>query len=396
LSGDLKSRYYWYFANTIGDKIVWSGDDEPNSGPFCVTNKAFYYSNANQSDCEHKQFKRLDTGNNVVYTDTLIETRTSPYDAAIACRGKANNVQRDEFIDCWMRAVSSSKQRAILDCWKKMDSYASFAICANSESLDPRSYKVASCASKYLNEGKGASFITCAGNAALTPDQAKIFDCAVSNRGNYAAMTSCAVQSEMTDEQRRIANCVTSNASYKQMAICATGVFMTPEQSRVIGCVTGNRGQWTQMAVCAAGNTLTPEQQVFASCAISTGGQPYAFAGCVGTQLTLNELQKCIDRGIGGSGCFGQNNETVKFMRNAWKDVTEGPGPSNDLLGRDGFVGRTLENARRDVEQGPGSGNEVFGGQGFVGRTLEDVRKNAPPPVELGTVGGNRVCIPWC
>ena len=48
------------------------------------------------------------------------------------------------------------------------------------------------------------------------------------------------------------------------------------------------------MDVFAVGNNLTSGQQVFVSCAVSTGGQPYAFAGCVGTQLTLNELDKCI------------------------------------------------------------------------------------------------------
>jgi hypothetical protein len=130
------------------------------------------------------------------------------------------------------------------------------------------------------------------------------------------------------------------------------------------------------MGVCAAGNNLTPEQQVFVSCAISTGGQPYAFAGCVGTQLTLNELNKCLERGIGGNGCFGPNNTAVKFVSNAWKDVTQGPGPNNDLLGRDGFAGRTLDNARHDLQYGPGSGNELFGGNGFVGRTLDNARSD--------------------
>jgi hypothetical protein len=94
------------------------------------------------------------------------------------------------------------------------------------------------------------------------------------------------------------------------------------------------------------------------------------FAGCVGTQLTLNELQKCMDEGIGGSGCFGDNNDAVKFVNNAWKDVTEGPGPNNDLLGRDGFLGRTLENARSDIEEGPGENNDLVGQNGFVCRTL--------------------------
>jgi hypothetical protein len=124
------------------------------------------------------------------------------------------------------------------------------------------------------------------------------------------------------------------------------------------------------MGVCAVGSNLTPEQQVFATCAISTGGQPYAFAGCVGTQLTLNELQKCLTQGIGGSGCFGDNNTAVKFVSNAFKDVTEGPGPSNDLLGRDGWVGRKAHDIANDIQNGPGESNDLVGRCGFVGTAL--------------------------
>lgn len=113
------------------------------------------------------------------------------------------------------------------------------------------------------------------------------------------------------------------------------------------------------MGVCAAGNSLTPEQQAFLECAIQTGGQPYAYAGCVGTRLTLNEIDKCFSQGIGGDGCFGDNNTIVNFHKNAWKDVTEGPGPSNDLVGEDGALVRTMRNAWSDITEGPGPNNEI-------------------------------------
>jgi uncharacterized membrane protein len=397
IQGDLKDRYYWYFANTDGNKIIWSGSKDPNNGAFCVTTAAFFFKGASRTDCDYRSFTRLDTGDSVIFTNTLTEAANDPLEAARSCSAKANPMERDAFAKCWVRAVSTTKQRAILDCWDKKESYASFALCANSDTMDSKSYKLATCTSKYLNEGKGSDFLVCAGNTALTSEQAKIFDCAVAKRSDVSSIvTSCALQGQMTDEQRKVVNCVTSNSSsYTKMATCASGVFMTPEQNRIVNCVASNRSQYTQMAVCALGNKLTPEQQVFASCAISTGGQPYAFAGCVGTQLTMNELQKCIDQGIGGNGCFGQNNTAVKVVSNAWHDVTKGPGPSNDLLGREGFAGRTLENARHDLEEGPGPTNDLFGGGGFTGRTLEDIRKSAPPPLTIGG-GSTRVCIPWC
>jgi hypothetical protein len=166
-------------------------------------------------------------------------------------------------------------------------------------------------------------------------------------------MGTCALGQQLSPDERRIINCVTRNrGSYVNIGICAAGTQISPEQQRIANCVMNNRGSYLQMGVCAAGPQLTPEQQVFATCAIQAGAHPYAFAGCVGTQLTANELQKCIDEGIGGSGCFGDNNFVVNFYRNYWNDVT----------------------------QGAGRGNELFGADGFVGTTLEDIRNNAPPP----------------
>jgi len=57
-----------------------------------------------------------------------------------------------------------------------------------------------------------------------------------------------------------------------------------------------------------------------------------AYAACVGGQLTLNELDKCLERGIGGDGCFGKGNTAVQFVQNAWKDVTQGPGKGNEVV----------------------------------------------------------------
>jgi hypothetical protein len=152
--------------------------------------------------------------------------------------------------------------------------------------------------------------------------------------------------------------------------LCAASGQLSPEQARLAGCVLNNRGSYAQMGVCAVGANLTPEQQVFVECAIQTGGNPYAYAGCVGGRLTLNELDKCLTDGIGGRGCFGENNTLVKTVSNAFKDVTEGPGPSNDLLGQDGWVGRKWSDAVSDLTEGPGASNDLVGKDGFVCRTF--------------------------
>ena len=79
----------------------------------------------------------------------------------------------------------------------------------------------------------------------------------------------------------------------------------------------------------AGRQTLTPEQQVIVQCALQTGGEPISLTTCVGGQLTMNELSKCLSIGIGGRGCFGDNNTATAFVNNAWRGVRSGLG-SND------------------------------------------------------------------
>jgi hypothetical protein len=270
-----------------------------------------------------------------------------------------------------MRNMATEKQRAILDCWDKSGGTASFAICASKDNLGQKEYQIASCAGQYNSDRITSNFLKCIAGTQFNQSDQRLINCALDNRQNYSGTLACAALANLTPEQQRLYRCVSNNTnSYVAAGVCIAGDRLSPEQSRIASCVLNNSGSYAQMGVCAVGNNLTPEQQAFASCAISTGGQPYAFAGCVGTQLTLNELQKCMTRGIGGSGCFGENNTAVKFVTNAFKDITEGPGPSNDLLGRDGWVGRTAQNIANDLTYGPGDSNDLVGRDGWVCRTF--------------------------
>jgi uncharacterized membrane protein len=364
--GPLQARYYYYYTKNENGKLVWSGDSDSTGALFCTEEfSAFYYTST--PNCTGLKFKQVDTGQDVNYTVTFAES-SDPRQAALDCRNEMTR-GRDAFARCWMRRVSTERQRRILDCWDRAKTNAGFAICANKDNMSADAYKVANCVDVYTRNNSGSDLAMCLAKGNLSSDNERLLECALRNQDSVGAMGTCAIGQQLSPDERRIINCVATNrGSYVNMGICAAGTQISPEQQRIAGCVLNNRGSYLQMGVCAAGPQLTPEQQVFATCAIQTGGQPYAFAGCVGTQLTANELQKCIDQGVGGSGCFGDNNFVVNFYRNYWHDVT----------------------------QGPGRGNELFGADGFLGRTLEDIRNNAPPPLELGEVGGFRVCIPWC
>jgi hypothetical protein len=108
-----------------------------------------------------------------------------------------------------------------------------------------------------------------------------------------------------------------------------------------------------------------------------------AFAGCVGGQLTTTELQKCLALGIGGAGCFGNNNAIVKAIGDAWKGVAGGP---NSVFNNPG----QLAGGPNSVINNPG---QILGGPNSAARNPGQL---VPPPLNLGTVGGKRVCIPWC
>lgn len=120
---------------------------------------------------------------------------------------------------------------------------------------------------------------------------------------------------------------------------------------------------------------LNLEQQIALNCIAKSDGQPYAAAACAASALTLRELQKCLTDGIGNDGCYGD---------------------LNDLVGRKGWLRTKLGNAWDDLQHGPGATNDLFGGKGFAGRTLENIRNNAPPPIQVGTINGNPICLPWC
>lgn len=373
LLGALDGRYYYYYADMIGSNLHWSGEADGDGSYFCTTADAFYIDSTSaksHADCNGQVFSKLDVGDSQQYTLTFTESTNDPTTAALNCSSQIGS-GIDSFSKCWVRNIATDRQKKILDCIDHTRSKASLAICINKDHMSGDVYKLATCADSYNESKRGDAFLNCIARGQLNEDQARVFQCAVNNRGDYSAMGTCAISSQLSPEQQRIFGCVAQNmGNYIDAGLCAAGGYITPEQSRIANCVLRNSGSYMQMGVCAAGSNLTPEQQVFANCAISSGGQPYAFAGCVGTQMTMNELQKCLTDGIGGSGCFGDNNTAVKFVSNAWKDVTEGPGPNNDLLGRDGFIGRKIDDIQSDITYGPGSSNDLVGRDGFVCQTF--------------------------
>jgi hypothetical protein len=350
----LTNRYVYFYGE--GHGLTYAADD--NSGFFCAdhSNRFFYtYNISNSTNCDGYAFRQIDIGPEVIddYTLTLTETPTDPRTAASNCQDKISEGQ-DAFVSCWTRQVATSRQREILDCMQTTSDAASLAICAAEGGMSAQEKSAAECTSQYAASKATTDFMKCMANGELDPTAASLVNCAIDNQGSYAAMASCAGGAVLTPEQQRLYGCIADHYNdYVQGGLCAAGTRMSSDQRRIVDCVAQNTTSYMQAGICvASGSKLTPEQQVFVQCAVTTGGQPYAFAGCVGTQLTLNELQKCMTMGIGGDGCFGRGNTAVAFVTNAWSDVTKGPGPNNEAVkAREAVLGNdngTVANVIRD------------------------------------------------
>jgi uncharacterized membrane protein len=237
ISGTLQSRYYWYYAESLEKKLIWAGNGATHSGAFCVITDAFFFRDSNRTDCDYRDFKRIDTGDTVVYTLSLTESRKDPEQAAMDCRDQIAAGQ-NAFIYCWTRAVATSKQRAILDCWNRAQSYASFALCASNDNVDADTYRIASCTSQYLNENQTIEFAQCIGGQNISPELAQFLDCGAKTNYQVFTIATCTADGQLTDDQRRIYSCVVNNwGSYADMATCSAGDSISPDQRRILGCL---------------------------------------------------------------------------------------------------------------------------------------------------------------
>jgi len=266
-----------------------------------------------------------------------------------------------------------------------------FALCTRGQVILPSSQQaLVQCAGLSTDI---SGFAGCAGahilGKSLNGDQQAALECATRSKGDVNEFAGCLggrfIGRQLTPDQRTALNCAQqSSGNMGAFATCAgTGILgprLSQDQRAAIECAAQSGGDPTGFATCAGNrminSKLNPEQQIAVQCVIETGGQPYAAATCTASRLTLRELQKCVADGIGGPGCFGD---------------------SNDVVGQGGWTARTFGNVLNDLRRGgPASTNDLFGGQGFAGQTLEHIRRNAPPPLEVGTVAGRRVCFPWC
>lgn len=336
-----------------------------------------------------------------------------------ACAVSSKGVE-DAFRKCggpaFVSRSLSDDEKVILNCATQSQDAVQFGQCAGSSFMGGAQKAVMDCAMRATD---AASFAICAGpnvGVRMSNEQRILAKCALQSRGDSSDFARCAgaglVGGSLGPNEQKVLGCAASAGgdTAKFAACSANSVFgerLSREQQIAVQCAAQSQGDATGFATCAGANLLgmqlNPEQQIAVQCLVTTGGQPYAAAGCMASRLTARELSKCVSHGIGGKkGCFGDNN---------------------DLVGKNGFVGRTISQLAGGPNSVINNPNQLWGGDNsFVrnpgqiwGGPNSFVRNpsqiwggpnsvfnkpsqviNTPRPLQLGTVGGKRICLPWC
>ncbi|WP_298623429.1 hypothetical protein [uncultured Zoogloea sp.] len=310
---------------------------------------------------------------------------------AVTCAVDTNG-EKDDFINCAGSAFLDKNlnrdQRKVLECASDADGDAqAFTRCASralGQHLSDDQRTAVNCAVE--SRGDKDDFITCAGSALLNQklnrDQRKILECAANSDGESDAFVSCAAPAFL-------------------------GRSASKEQRVAMQCAAESGGEVDSFAACAGANMLNlqlnPEQQIAVQCVVSTGGQPYAAAGCMATRLTARELLKCAANGIGGKdGCFGDNNDLVG--KNGWVARTFGQvaGGPDSVINNPGQIWGGDNSFVRNPGQIWGGSNsfvrnpsQIWGGPNSVFNNPSQLLPQ-PKPMTVGSVGGKRICLPWC
>ena len=150
-----------------------------------------------------------------------------------------------------------------------------------------------------------------------------------------AALLCSSGNKNLQDSYRRVREvqtCAEDASDKTDLLMCLGRQTLGPAELYYANCLANNRDSWSAAAVCALARDLTPEQQIALNCAMQTGGQPQAFAACTGGKLLKRELTKCWENGIATeNGCFGPNNEIIKFWRGVDGTLRNALGESNDM-----------------------------------------------------------------
>jgi hypothetical protein len=261
----------------------------------------------------------------------------------------------------------------VISCVQNAEGATASLSCAASE-LGGDLPKVMSCLDRADNSDVAACLFSSRPEFASAQ---KLYQCATAESTAASLLANC-TNGVLNDQESRALSCIAQSdgESYSLIA-CGGGLVLTPDEARLVQCAAESDGL-TSFAICEAAPMVNAEWRIAAECVVTTGGYVIATAACIGTRLTIRELVKCFS-GNFGKDCYGPNNTLVKGFNNAFHDITHGPGESNEIVKAARGIGGAMQQAVSQL--GSGVANSLSG---------------SPPALEVGTINGQRVCVPWC
>jgi hypothetical protein len=154
----------------------------------------------------------------------------------------------------------------------------------------------------------------------------------------------CVLEGSLGANERRaladLEKCAAVHAGdWGQYPMCMADGRFDPETVRGLQCaqqnLQGPNPSYWGLAACYAGPKLldklrpNTEAVIALECAMTSGGEPAVFASCTGGQLAVRELDKCLQHGIGGKGCFGDNNFFVQAHRALDQTIADAVGKNS-------------------------------------------------------------------
>lgn len=231
-------------------------------------------------------------------------------------------------------------------------------------------------ACKEESGGDRDEFLDCLLPQVITPTQNAAYACMRQQGIDEVELAACLAKLSMGSREARAVDqsmeCYRQyGPDYEKYPLCMAEQNFDPEIADAVACFQkqaqqGSTSSWG-VAMCLAGNALdlNAELTVAVECAATSGGEPLVFAGCTGGRLTAMELQKCFTVGIGGNGCFGENNEIVKGLQALGMDMQQ-------VMGPNGFVVQSWNTAVNDFQHGPGPNNDMVRAIDTVNRDLNN------------------------
>lgn len=274
--------------------------------------------------------------------------------------------------------------------------------------------KIAADCKTYAENNDEEGFYNCMVPKMMGKKEQEYYKCMQDNDGNDAAL--CVLKSGVGQNEKKYIDVAEGcykkhNTRYNEWPSCVakSPLVKDPELRTALNCITSsskNSGQIDYMGagVCFVGSKfdMNNESIIIVKCAAYTRGQPHAFATCAGGELMIAEVDKCLEKGIGGDGCFGKGNTVMqyrdkveaelkkKFGNNSpivayWNTVTYSPGQSRQAV-------RELNKALK-VLRNPGSAatsamNEVGKGVNGLTKGIESAGQSVGGAISSG---GNAV-----